>query len=162
MSEVIAALVDAASALLLAAGAFFYLVGIIGLNRMPDLFTRMHATSVSDTLGLSLMLFGMLLQAGFTLVAFKIIVIFGLIMLTAPIASHALARAAMHDGDQPLLSRPDGSLAETDPVTLFPELDERINTPLSSESLTLPEDAGYPPDDPSTADGDGDEREGRP
>ncbi len=63
------ALVDILSWLCLLGGGFFCLVGGIGLLRMPDFFTRMHAASVTETLGVGLVLFGLLLQAGWTLVA---------------------------------------------------------------------------------------------
>jgi len=86
----------------LAAGSFFYVVGALGLLRMPDVFTRMHATSVSDTFGAFLMLAGMLLQAGISLVSLKLIVIIAIILYTGPVATHALARAARHAGIEPL------------------------------------------------------------
>jgi len=129
--------IDILSATLLVGGAVFYVIGMIGLNRMPDVFTRMHAASVSETLGLGLLFLGMAFQAGFSLVLVKLVVIFALIMLTAPIATHALARAALHDGNKPLMAGPDGTLEPTDPETLFPELAERLDAPLSSESVSM-------------------------
>lgn len=95
------AFIDAVSWLLLAAGSFFCLVGGIGLLRMPDFYTRMHATSLIETLGAGLILLGLLLQAGFTLVAVKLVMIGLLIFFTSPTASHALARAALLRGLQP-------------------------------------------------------------
>lgn len=136
-ADLLGGLIDLASAGFLAAGGFFYVVGMIGMNRMPDLFTRMHATSVSETLGLSLLFLGMALQAGFTLVLVKLVVIFALIMLTAPTAAHALARAALHEGVRPVLEDDEGRLVETDPGTLFPGLEERLETPLVSETAEL-------------------------
>lgn len=88
---------------LLGSGSFFYVIGSIGLVRMPDVFTRMHATSVSDTFGAFLMLAGMLLQAGISLVSLKLAVIIAIILYTGPVATHALARAARHAGIDPLL-----------------------------------------------------------
>ena len=55
----------------IAIGAFFCLVGGIGLIRMPDFYTRMHAASVTETLGAGLILLGLIVQAGLTLVAMK-------------------------------------------------------------------------------------------
>lgn len=95
------ALIDAASWLLLAGGSFFCLVGAIGLLRMPDFYTRMHAASLTETLGAGLILLGLLLQAGFTLVAAKLVMIGLLIFFTSPTASHALARAALLRGLKP-------------------------------------------------------------
>lgn len=96
--------VDALSWVLLLSGAFFYLVGTFGMLRMPDLFTRMHASSVSDTFGAGLLLVGMMFQAGFTLVLLKLVVILLLLVFTGPVATHALARAALHAGVKPQLA----------------------------------------------------------
>lgn len=96
--------VEAASWVLLLAGGFFYVVGTFGMLRMPDLFTRMHASSVCDTFGAGLLLLGMMMQAGFTLVAVKLVVILLLLFFTGPVATHALARAAMHAGVKPQLA----------------------------------------------------------
>ncbi|MEO0620968.1 MAG: monovalent cation/H(+) antiporter subunit G [Pseudomonadota bacterium] len=128
--------VDIASVALLAAGGVFYLIGAIGLNRMPDVFTRMHAASVSETLGLGLLFLGMMLQAGFTLVFFKLVVILALLWLTAPLATHALSRAALHDGEKPLLTTERG-LEPVDPCDVFPGLEHRLATPLVSEQIAI-------------------------
>lgn len=97
-------LVDILSGLSLLAGSLFCLAGAIGLLRMPDFYTRIHAASVTETAGAGFILLGLLLQAGFTLVAAKLLMI-GLLMLFAnPTASHALARAALLRGIKPLLA----------------------------------------------------------
>lgn len=96
-------LTDAASWLLLLAGGGFCIIGGIGLVRMPDFYTRMHAASVIETLGAGLILIGLVVQGGFTLVSAKLVVILLLLLLASPIASHALARAALHRGLKPLL-----------------------------------------------------------
>jgi len=139
---ILASLADILSWVALSLGGFFYLVGAIGLNRMPDLFSRMHATSVSETLGAGLLILGMLLQAGFTLVAVKLIFILLVLLATAPVATHALARAALHNGERPLLADREGRLTPTDPVALFPELTEHLGEPLVSEQVEegLPSD----------------------
>lgn len=126
--------IDILSFLALAAGGVFYLVGAIGLNRMPDVFSRMHAVSVSETLGVGLLILGMLLQAGVTLVAVKLVFIVLALWTSGAVASHALARAALHDGELPLLANEQGQLVPTDPRTLFPELHERLEAPLVSET----------------------------
>lgn len=141
MTDPLGALIDLASASLLAAGALFYLVGAIGLNRMPDVFTRMHATSVSETLGLGLLFLGLALQAGFTLMLVKLVVIFALVMLTGPISTHALARAVLHHGAKPLLADRHGRLAPADVTDLFPELTERLR-PHVGEDEAGPAGAG--------------------
>ena len=86
------------------AGGLFCIVGALGLLRMPDFYTRMHAASVIETLGAGLILLGLLLQAGFTLVAVKLLFIGVLIFFASPTATHALARAAMVRGLKPLLA----------------------------------------------------------
>lgn len=87
----------------LLAGGFFSIVGAIGLVRMPDFFTRMHAASVTETLGAGLILLGLMLQAGLTLVTAKLLMVGLLIYFTSPTATHALAKAAMLRGLQPQL-----------------------------------------------------------
>jgi multicomponent Na+:H+ antiporter subunit G len=99
---------DIASWALLLAGSGFCVVGAIGLIRMPDFFTRMHAASVTDTLGAGLLLAGLALQAGFTLVTAKLLILALLILFTTPTATHALARAAFLRGVSPMLAG-DGS-----------------------------------------------------
>ncbi len=99
------ALVDATSWLLLLAGGFFCIVGGIGLVRMPDFYTRMHAASVTDTLGAGLMLLGMMVQAGLSLVTVKLAMIGLLIFFASPAATHALAKAGMSRGVEPVLGR---------------------------------------------------------
>ena len=94
--------VDTLSWILLLAGSAFCMIGALGLVRMPDFFTRMHAASVVETLGAGLMLLGLMLQAGFTLVAVKLLVIGVLVFFASPTATHALARAAMARGLKPL------------------------------------------------------------
>ncbi|MEC9369639.1 MAG: monovalent cation/H(+) antiporter subunit G [Pseudomonadota bacterium] len=93
-----------ASALLIGVGAFFYLVGAIGIYRMPDVFTRMHAAGISDTVGAGLMVAGMMIAAGFSLVSVKLAIILGVILFTSPVATHALAQAALHANVKPMLT----------------------------------------------------------
>ena len=111
---------DLVSWLLLVAGGFFFLVGAIGLNRMPDVFTRMHAVSVGDTLGAGLLVAGMALQAGPTLVTAKLFLILLVIWFTGPVATHALARAALQDKLLPLVANRSGKLVEGDPDKITP------------------------------------------
>jgi len=99
-----ALLIDALSWAMLLAGGVFCVIGAIGLVRMPDFYTRMHAASVVDTLGAALLLAGMMLQAGPTLVTVKLAMIGALLFFTSPAATHALARAALQRGVQPVLA----------------------------------------------------------
>ncbi len=104
-------LADILSWILLLGGGAFCVIGALGLVRMPDFFTRMHAASVTDTLGAGLMLLGLMLQAGFTLVTVKLIVLGLLIFFTSPTATHALAQAALARGLRPLLAQPEEDLS---------------------------------------------------
>jgi len=80
--------------LLICAGTFFYLTGTVGLLRLPDFYSRMHATGKSDTLGTLLSLLGLALYTGLTLTSVKILFIAVFVFLTSPTATHALLRAA--------------------------------------------------------------------
>ena len=85
-------------------GSFFTVVGMLGLLRMPELFTRMHAASVMETLGAGFLIFGMVIQAGASLAAFKLLFILALVLLTSPVVTHALAQTALHEKVRPILS----------------------------------------------------------
>jgi len=100
MSEVLNALSWAC----LVSGAAFCVISALGMIRMPDFYTRVHAASVTDTAGAGLLLLGMMLQAGFTLVTVKLIIIGLLIFFTSPTATHALCKAALTRGLKPLLA----------------------------------------------------------
>jgi multicomponent Na+:H+ antiporter subunit G len=91
------------------AGGLFCVIGALGMLRMPDFYTRMHAASVIETLGAGLLLLGLLLQAGLTLVAVKLLFVGVLIFFASPTATHALARAAMTRGLKPVLSEPENA-----------------------------------------------------
>ncbi|MDA0340123.1 MAG: monovalent cation/H(+) antiporter subunit G [Proteobacteria bacterium] len=96
-------ILDIASGAFLAAGSFLVLVGTIGMLRLPDFFTRLHAAGITDTLGAELLLIGMMLQAGFSLVTVKLILISLFIFFTSPTATHAVANAARTMGLKPAL-----------------------------------------------------------
>lgn len=91
-----------ASAFLLL-GSFFVLVGGIGVLRMPDLYTRLHAASVTETMGTVLVLVGLMLLAGWSLPAFKLLAILVFLLFTGPVASYAVANTALIAGVKPRL-----------------------------------------------------------
>ena len=99
-------LLDFAAGACLFGGAAFLLVGAVGLVRLPDFFTRIHATGVIDTMGMGLTLAGLILLAGWSLPSVKLLLILGFMLLTGPTATHALAKAALHGGLDPLPGRP--------------------------------------------------------
>ena len=91
-------LTDIASWVLLMAGGFFVFVGGLGALRMPDLYTRMHAAGITDTLGTILVLAGVILQSGLSLAMVKLLAIGLFLLLTSPTAAYALANAARLSG----------------------------------------------------------------
>jgi len=93
--------VDALSWALIVAGSAFCVIGALGLVRLRGFFVRTHAASVVDSAGAGLLLLGLVLQAGPTLVAVKLLMIGLLIFFTSPTATHALARAAQARGLDP-------------------------------------------------------------
>ena len=96
-----AQLLDVLSWVALLSGAAFVLVGGIGILRLPDLYTRMHAASLTDTLGTLLLLLGIMLQAGLSLATIKLVAIALFLLLTGPTATYALANAALLSGVKP-------------------------------------------------------------
>ncbi len=86
----------------LISGAFFCLTGGIGLIRFPEFFSRIHAASLTDTLGASLILMGLMFQAGISLTLAKLIMIMILSLIAGTTASHAMAKAALKSGMCPL------------------------------------------------------------
>jgi multicomponent Na+:H+ antiporter subunit G len=101
--------IELLSGFCLALGALFCLVGAVGLLRMPDFYTRVHAASLVETLGAGFILLGLMLHAGPTLVTVKLLMIGLLIYFASPTASHALSRAAILRDIKPLLAAPDAS-----------------------------------------------------
>lgn len=94
-------------------GGAFIVIGAVGVLRMPDFFTRQHAAGLTDTLGAGLLLLGLMIQGGLTLVTVKLVLILLFLGLTSPTSSHALAQAALSTGVKPLL-KSDGA-DNTDP-----------------------------------------------
>jgi len=97
-------LVDGASWILLLSGAVFAVIGGIGLLRLPDLYTRMHGAGITDTLGAGLILLGLVLQAGFSLLALKLVGVLFFLLVTSPTSTHALAKSARSSGIEPRLA----------------------------------------------------------
>lgn len=97
--------VDIVSWILLIGGAVFLFIAGIGLLRLPDVFTRMHAAGIGDTLGAALIAGGLMVQSGFTLVTVKLLFVLLFLFFTSPTATHALAKAALAGRVKPLLAR---------------------------------------------------------
>lgn len=100
-------LLDILSWACLLAGCAFSLIAAVGMIRLPDLFTRMHAAGMIDTAGAGLILLGLALQAGPTMVTVKLALILAFVVFTSPTTTHALAIAALHGGVVPLEPPPE-------------------------------------------------------
>lgn len=99
-------LLDILSWLLLTTGGIFVFIGGLGALRMPDLYTRMHAASITDSIAPILIITGIILQAGLSLISIKLLAILLFLLLTGPTASNALASAALLAGKVPGEDRP--------------------------------------------------------
>ena len=75
------------------AGAFFFLAGTVGLLRFPDAFTRLHALTQADNLGLGLVILGLLPRVDSVFTGFKLICVWLLVLLSGSVASQLIARA---------------------------------------------------------------------
>jgi len=83
-------------------GLFFIVVGSIGVLRLPDVYTRLHAAGMTDTMGAGLVLVGLSFQEGLTLITVRLLMIWAFLLFTSPIATHALARAALYGKVEPI------------------------------------------------------------
>jgi len=101
---------DVLTWLSIAGGLFFMLVGTVGILRMPDVYTRLHAAGMTDTMGAGLLILGMCLHTAggimdghgqYWFVLFRLVFIYAFLLFTSPIATHAVARAALHGGLEP-------------------------------------------------------------
>lgn len=100
---------DGISWVFLLIGSFFCIVGGVGLNRLPDFYSRGHAVGVTDTMGAGMVMIGLMFQATDPLVLIKLVAVLVFLLVTSPISSHAVARAAWRSGLNPVLAkRPPG------------------------------------------------------
>ncbi|NOX40900.1 MAG: monovalent cation/H(+) antiporter subunit G [Alphaproteobacteria bacterium] len=82
-------------------GSFFAIIGAVGTVRFPDFWSRLHAASITDSGGMILLLLGMGLQAGLSLISVKLLIIGVFLFITGPTATHAVANAALVSGLRP-------------------------------------------------------------
>lgn len=83
-------------------GGLLSLTGGIGIHRLPDFYSRLHAAGITDTLCAALILLGLAFQAGLALATVKLFLVFIFLFFTSPTAAHSLAKAAMHGGLVPV------------------------------------------------------------
>jgi multicomponent Na+:H+ antiporter subunit G len=84
---------DAFTYVTVAAGAFFFLAGSVGLLRFPDAYARLHTLTKADNLGLALIVLGLLPQAGSVLAGLKLVAVWLLVLLSSATVSQLIARA---------------------------------------------------------------------
>ncbi|QWC00768.1 monovalent cation/H(+) antiporter subunit G [Mycoplasmatota bacterium] len=89
--------------LFLISGIFFFFVGVVGLLRMPNVFTRMHATTKCDTMGAGLVFAALIMWQGFTFISANILLILIFVWITNPTAAHAIAKTAYKRMESSLL-----------------------------------------------------------
>ena len=94
-------ILDVIAVLLLAVGMFFHVVAAIGVLRMPDFYTRLHAISKAETLGVVLTLLAVAVWAGPSLTAVKVLFVAIFLFLANPTSTHAIGRAAFRTGLAP-------------------------------------------------------------
>ena len=98
-----AIVIDILSWALIIIGCLAMLTGGVGVLRFPDVYTRMHAASITDTLGAGAILLGLALAAGWSLLMGKLLALLLIMALLSPSTAHALARAAIHGIRKPWL-----------------------------------------------------------
>ena len=86
-------------------GGFTCLSGAVGLLRLPDFFSRIHASSVTDTLAAPLLLTGVVLQIDLSLDTVKLLMVLAFLLATNPTATHAMVKGALNDGQVPLVGK---------------------------------------------------------
>ena len=90
------------SGLSIAIGVIALLIGSLGLIKLPDVYSRIHAVGMIDTAGASFIILGMIIHQGFSLVSFKLALIGVFLFFTSPIATHAVAQVAYKVGVKPV------------------------------------------------------------
>lgn len=105
VGAILAFLRDVVTIISLAGGLFFVLAGTVGVIRLPDFYTRLHAAGMTDTLGAELILFALILQSDNWQVIAKLLLVAFFLFVTSPTATHAVAHAAYKAGERPKLGR---------------------------------------------------------
>lgn len=93
--------------LFLLAGFFFIVVAAVGVLRLPDFYSRMHASGKSETLGMFLCFAGLAIYEGFTVTSVKFLVIAFFVSFANPIGTHIICREAYRSGLKPWTKKGD-------------------------------------------------------
>jgi multicomponent Na+:H+ antiporter subunit G len=119
-------IVEIASWVLILSGSVFAVIGAFGTVRFPDFWSRLHAMSITDSAAVILLTLGMCLQAGFTLVTVKLLIIWCFLFVTGPTASHAVANAALISGLRPKAENKDKAAKPRPPKFSNPVLRGKV------------------------------------
>lgn len=92
---------DIISAAFLIVGVAFMFVSAVGVIRLPDFYTRLHASSIGETLGIILAGVGLVVYNGINFTSLKIILIIIALFLVNPVGTHLIGKAALHSGREP-------------------------------------------------------------
>ena len=82
-------------------GAILVLTGAVGLLRLPNFYTRLHAASVTESLAATLLVIGIMLDTGWSIDTVKLLLVILIMIIANPTITHALCRAAAHGGYTP-------------------------------------------------------------
>lgn len=107
-------IIDWVSDICLLLGGILTLTGAVGLLRLPDFFTRLHAASVTETLAAMLLIIGIMLDTGWTLDSAKLLLLILIMIIANPTITHALCRAAANGGTTPQMESGDPLVCTTD------------------------------------------------
>lgn len=114
---VLDAVILALSWVFILGGSVFVVIGAFGTLRLPDFWSRLHAASITDSAGVILLIIGMCLQGGATLITVKLLIIGVFLFITGPTATHAIANAALVTGLRPIEAK---GLSGAEPETIAP------------------------------------------
>ena len=100
----------AVSLALTAGGLFVLISGVVGVYRFPYALSRIHAAALGDTLGIGMMLLGVMVAEGLSVTTLKLLVVMLFLWLTSPVSSHLIGRMEVTINDEL-----DSSMTVTDP-----------------------------------------------
>ncbi|NJM06336.1 monovalent cation/H(+) antiporter subunit G [Candidatus Gracilibacteria bacterium] len=111
-------IVEFITVVVIALGVFFMLLTSIGIVRLPDLYTRVHAAGKASTLGIAGVLLGVAIYSADWTITIKMIALIGFFLFTNPVAAHMLDRAAYLTGVKAMDgTAPDDLAGRYDPET---------------------------------------------
>lgn len=99
-------MIELISAVLICTGAVFFLAGTIGILRFPDVFSRLHALTKADNLGLGFLLAGLVLLSSSWVIVLKLFFVWALVLAASTTACHLVARTGLNQGLEPWEKRP--------------------------------------------------------